>query len=152
MDLRTFHTRIYGKYDQQLYVFEPTWDSFRPIEKVGWDGKQFSVVDAKYKEDLFSRTYGYESLEQKRLCRNLLDETELEHSVEITDPVTFWKWCGETEAKLFKDRPCVFANPCVEKDWRRYLQYLQIKPRTLRHFRTGRITKRLLPRNGSLNK
>lgn len=152
MDLRTFHTRIYGKYQQQLYVFEPTWDSFRPIEKVGWDGKQFSVVDAKYKQDLFSTTYGFESLEQKILCRKLLDETELEHSVEITDPITFWKWCGETEAKLFKDRPCVFASLCVEKDWRRYLQYLQVKPRTLRHFPTGRITKRLLPRNASLNK
>lgn len=152
MDLRTFHSRIYGKYENQLYVFEPTWDSFRPIEKVGWDGKQFAIVDTKYKEDLFNTIYGFESLEQKNLCRRLLDETELEHSVEVTDPITFWKWCGETEAKLFIDRPCVFANSCVEKDWRRYLQYLNVRPRTLRHFPTGRITKRLLPRNSSLNK
>jgi hypothetical protein len=152
MELRTFYNRIYGKYDKQLYVFEPLWDSFRPIERVGWNGKQFSIVDSKYKQDIFSRTYGFEGLEQKNLCKKLLDETELEHSVEIIDPVTFWKWCGETEAKLFKDRPCVFANSCVEKDWKKYLKYLEVKPRTLRTFNLGRTTKRLLRRNGSLNK
>ena len=152
MELRTFYNRIYGKYEKQLYVFEPLWDSFRPIERVGWNGKQFSIVDSKYKQDIFSRTYGFEGLEQKNLCKKLLDETELEHSVEIIDPVTFWKWCGETEAKLFKDRPCVFANSCVEKDWKKYLKYLEVKPRTLRTFNLGRTTKRLLRRNGSLNK
>ena len=152
MELRTFYNRIYGKYDKQLYVFEPLWDSFRPIERVGWNGKQFSIVDSKYKQDIFSRTYGFEGLEQKNLCKRLLDETELEHSVEIIDPVSFWKWCGETEAKLFKDRPCVFANSCVEKDWKKYLKYLEVKPRTLRTFNLGRTTKRLLRRNGSLNK
>jgi hypothetical protein len=152
MELRTFYNRIYGKYEKQLYVFEPMWDSFRPIERVGWNGKQFSIVDAKYKQDIFSRTYGFENLEQKILCKKLLDETELEHSVEILDPVSFWKWCGETEAKLFKDRPCVFANSCVEKDWKKYLKYLEVKPRTLRTFNLGRTTKRLLRRNGSLNK
>lgn len=152
MELRTFYNRIYGKYEKQLYVFEPLWDSFRPIERVGWNGKQFSIVDSKYKQDIFSRTYGFEGLEQKNLCKRLLDETELEHSVEIIDPVSFWKWCGETEAKLFKDRPCVFANSCVEKDWKKYLKYLEVKPRTLRTFNLGRTTKRLLRRNGSLNK
>jgi hypothetical protein len=152
MELKTFHNRIYGKYESQIYVFEPTWDSFRPIERVGWDGKQFAIVDAKYKQDLFSTVYGFENQEQKTLCRNLLEETELDDSVEITDPIAFWRWFGETEAKLFKDRPCVFAGPCVEKDWRQYLQYLNVRPRTLRQFPTGRLTKRLLPRNDSLNK
>jgi len=152
MELRTFYNRIYGKYQNQLYVFEPMWDSFRPIERVGWNGKQFSIVDAKYKQDIFSRTYGFDNIEQKTLCKKLLDETELEESIEITDPILFWKWSGETEAKLFKDRPCVFASACVEKDWKKYLQYLQVKPRTLRNFNLGRTTKRLLRRNGSLNK
>jgi hypothetical protein len=152
MELRTFHGRVYGKYENQVYVFEPIWDSFRPIERVGWDGKQFSIVDAKYKQDLFSTFYGFESLEQKIFCRNLLDETEIETSIEITDPILFWKWFGEKEAKLFKDRPCVFASPCVEKDWKRYLEYLKVRPRTLRRFPTGRVTKRLLPTHESLSK
>lgn len=144
MELRVFHDRIYGKYESQLYIFEPTWDLFRPIEKVGWNGKQYSSVDSKYKTDLFSEFYGYESIEQKKLCRQLIETTELENVIEIVDPVTFWKWCGEIEAKWFRDRPCVFTSPCVTKDWVRYLKYLNIRQKTLRQYPRTRMTKRLL--------
>ena len=144
MDLRVFHERIYGKYQSQLYAFEPTWDSFRPIEKVGWDGKQYSIVDTKYKTDLFGEFYGYESSEQKKLCRELVETTELENLPEVTDPIQFWKWSGEVEAKWFRDRPCVFASPCVTKDWVRYLKYLNIRQKTLRQYPRTRTTKRLL--------
>jgi len=144
MELCTFHDRIYGKYESELYVFEPTWDSFRPIEKVGWDGKQYKIVDAKFKKDIFSEFYGYDSPTQKKLCSLLIEETELEHANEIVDSVTFWKWCGEVEAKWFGDRPCVFASPCIEKDWVKYLRYLNIRAKTARQYPKTRSTKRLL--------
>ena len=144
MDLRIFHDQIYGKYQNQLYLLEPTWDSFRPIEKVGWDGKRYSPVDSKYKKDLLSEFYGYESIEQKKLCKNLIETTELENINEITDPVQFWKWCGEVEAKWFRDRPCVFTDPCVPKEWNQYLKYLNVRARTLRKYPRSRTTKRLL--------
>ena len=101
MDLRVFHDRIYAKYQSQLYTFEPTWDSFRPIEKVGWDGKQYSVVDAKYKTDLFSEFYGYESSEQKRnYVVNLLKQLSLKMSQKLQIRSNFgngrakWKQSG----------------------------------------------------------
>jgi hypothetical protein len=143
MELCVFHDRIYGIYETQLYVFEPTWDSFRPIERVGWDGQKYSIVDSKFKTDLFSDFYGYETSEQKQLCKRLIEETELEGASEITDSVVFWKWSGEVEAKWFKDRPCVFSSPCVDKNWVKYLKYLNIRPRTLRNYPRVR-TKRLL--------
>jgi hypothetical protein len=149
MELCVFHSNIYGKKDGQLFVFEPTWDSFRPIEKVGWDGVKYSVVDSKYKTDIFDQNYGYGSLQMKALCRQLSQTTELEEAKEITEPVAFWKWCGESEAKWFYDRACVFSNPCVERNsngWKKYLYYLNVRAKTLKNTVRGRITRRLVPR------
>jgi hypothetical protein len=149
MELCEFHDTIYGKFEGQLYIFEYTWDSFRPIEFVGWDGSKFSPVDRKYKLDLFSPNYGYGSLEQKALCRKLVQETELENAREIKDPIQFWKWCGNAEAKWWRDRPCVFSSGCVSRDgqsWKKYLQYLNVRAKTLRRPFRGRVTKRLVPK------
>lgn len=149
MELCTFHERIYGKKDNQLYVFEPTWDSFRPIERVAWNGESYAILDSKYKPDLFDDYYGYGSLQMKAFCRDLTQTTELEEAKDVTDPILFWKWCGEKEAKWWFDRPCVFSTGCVtrdQKDWKKYIKYLQTKPKTLRRPLKGRMTRRLVPK------
>lgn len=149
MELCEFHSQIYGKYNNQLFLFEPTWDSFRPIEKVGWNGEQYVPVDTQYKQDLFDSNYGYGSLEMRALCKQLLRETELSTAKLLTDPLLFWKWCGQTEAKWWYDRACVFASPCVSKetsDWKKYLYYLNVKSKTLRRAIRTRSTRRLVGR------
>jgi hypothetical protein len=149
MELCTFRDNTYGKKDKQLFVFETMWDSFRPIKKVAWNGEFYSIVDDEYKKDLFDDNYGYGSLNMKALCRDLTQNTELSEAKEITDPLTFWKWCGETEAKWWFDRACLFTNSCVPKDqshWKSYIKYLQVKPKTLRHSLRGRMTRRLVPK------
>lgn len=146
MELITFHDKIYGKYQSKLYLFEPTWDSFRPILGVGWNGSKFIPIDDK--KSLFSNHYGYESTEQKELCRKLIQETELSDAKEVSDPVQVWRWYGETNVKWWRDRPCVFL-PCVSKDadsWKGYLKYLEKRHRTLRQPFKGRATKRLVPK------
>ena len=150
MELCEFHSQIYGKYNNQLFVFEPTWDSFRPIEKVGWDGHRYVPVDSKYKQDLFDEHYGYGGEDMKLLCKKLLRETELSHAKLLTDSVLFWKWCGEVEAKWWNDRACVFSSPCVSRDtieWKKYLYYLNVKAKTLRRAIRSRVTRRLLPKS-----
>ena len=143
MDVCVFHTRIYGKYSGKLFVFEPTWDSFRPVTKVGWDGKKFST-DEPFKTNLFSPYYGFESPEQKTLCRQLAETTELQ-AREIKDPVEFWKWAGLTSASWFRDRPCVFLTDCVTRNWHEYMKYLGSRGKTLRRrIPSGRVTRRLI--------
>jgi hypothetical protein len=143
MDVCTFHTRTYGKLHQTVYVFEPTWDSFRPIKKVGWDGKKFST-DEPFKSNLFSPHYGFESLEQKEMCRKLTEETEL-RGREITDPLEFWKWAGLSDASWFRDRPCIFLTECSPRNWHAYLKYTGFRAKTLRrHIPSGRVTRRLI--------
>jgi len=146
MELKTFQDRIYGKHENQLYVFEPAWDSFRPIEHVAWDGKNYVILDQKFKQDMFDPNYGYGSLEMRATCRKLSQETELEEAKPILDPVEFWKWSGEKELKWWIDRAVLFASPCVQKDnegWKSYLHYLNVRAKTLRQHVRGRLTKRL---------
>lgn len=149
MELLTFHDRIYGKYQGQLFTFEPTWDSFRPISGVGWNGKIMTPIDSTYKSNLLDSFYGYGTLEMKALCRKLTNETELEDTKETKDPIYLWRWYGEKNIKWWRDRPCVFTTPCVERDlsaWKKYLSYLEVRARTLRRPFKGRATKRLLPK------
>lgn len=149
MELVTFHDRIYGKYNGKLYTFESTWDSFRPITGIGWNGKVMIPIDGDYTSNVFDPFYGYGSLEMKKLCKTLTAETELEHAKEIKNPIELWRWYGETNLKWWNDRPCVFASPCVTKDilgWKKYLVYLDTKAKTLRRPFKGRLTRRLLPK------
>jgi len=145
METRSFHGRVYGKHENKLYIFEPTWDLFRPIKSVGWDGKKFNVDDRDFKQNIFSPHYGYLSPEQKSLCETLTEVTELGSALEIKDPVEFWKWAGITNTEWFRDRPCVFLNPCVPRNWREYLAYLGKRPKTMRRIPRGsRVTRRLV--------
>lgn len=149
MELCEFHSHIYGKYNNQLFLFEPTWDLFRPIEKVGWNGHQYVPVDSKYKQDMFDDYYGYGSPEMKEVCKKLSNNINLEKANLLTDSVLFWKWCGETEAKWWNDRACVFSSPCVSRDnteWKKYLYYLNVKAKTLRRAVRSRTTRRLVGR------
>jgi hypothetical protein len=148
MDLVEFHNRIYARFQNNLYVMEPTWDSFRPIEKLGWNGTQFEIDDYIYKQNIFSEFYGFESLEQKHMCHKLLQETELGNARLLNDPIEFWRWCREQNVKWWNDRPVVFTNSCVPRDnrgWKSYLKYLNKKPKTLRRSFKGKATRRLLP-------
>jgi len=147
MDLVTFHERLYGTYNGQLYTFEPTWDSFRPIVGIGWNGTQFACIDDKYKPNLFDELYGYGTLQMKAECRRLTQETELSETREMTDPIQFWRWYGEHNVKWWRDRPCVFVSACVSRDansWKNYLKYLNTKARTLRQPFRGKSTRRCI--------
>lgn len=149
MELLTFHDRIYGKLNGQLFTFEFTWDSFRPITGVGWNGKVMVPIDEKYKSNIFDPYYGFGDHEMKALCRKLTSETELSQTRETKNPVELWKWYSEKNMKWWRDRPCVFSSPCVEQDinsWKTYLRYIEVRAKTLRRPFKGRLTRRLLPK------
>jgi hypothetical protein len=140
MEVVQFHGKTYGKENSYLYVFEATWDSFRPITKVEWNGKKFAIRDATFKQDLFDQYYGFGSHEMKIRCKTLTENTEL-NGPEL-DPLSFWKWCG-TSTEWFRDRQCVLS-PCDNHDWKKYIITTASRPRTLRRAPSSRITRRLV--------
>jgi hypothetical protein len=140
MEVVTFNGKTYGKENTQLYVFEDTWDTFRPITRVEWNGKKFVIQDTVYKQNLFDPYYGFGSVEMKNRCKILTENTEL-NGKEV-DPVSFWKWCG-TPTQWFRDRMCVLSS-CGEHEWRKYILTSGSRPRTLRRAPSSRITRRLV--------
>ena len=141
MEVCKFKDRIYGNLSGQLFVWESEWDSFRPIQSIGWNGKELVAIDTIYKIDIFSPWYGYGSSEMKELCKRLTDITEL--NVPESGNIQWMK--GE----WWKDRQCSFAFACSPKttdSWRRYVSYTNSRARTLRRHSENRATKRLLPK------
>ena len=135
MDVCEFQGRIFGKFKNQLFVFEFSWDSVRPIEFMGWDNK-FVIVD-KFKKNLFDEFYGYGSNEMKVLCNKLFNETEFEPRKVFTNPADFWKWSG-TKTQWWMDRECVFVNTPSSPDvpnvdsWKKFVRASGSRPRTLK--------------------
>jgi len=139
MELLNFKGKLYGKLESQLFVWEAAWDSFRPLERIGWNGKEIIGVDTKYKQDIFDPYYGFGSPEMKQLCRRLTDITELNIPESQTMPWVKGEW--------WRDRECSFAFECSSKSvqsWKRYIGYLNSKHKTLRRHFDRRATKRLL--------
>jgi hypothetical protein len=138
MELVNFKGTLYGKVNSQLFVWEPAWDSFRPIERIGWNGKELIAVDTKYKEDIFSRWYGYGSAEMKEVCRRLTDITELNVP---ESPIPWLK--GE----FWRDRFCEFAFECSSRSvqsWKKYIGYMNSRAKTLRKHKESRHTRRVI--------
>ena len=144
MEVCMFRDCKYAKIDKHLFIYDGIWGSLRPIEKVGWNGTVFVAEDSEFKKDIFSPFYGFGSPEMKLLCKTLTEQFEELTCETIADPVVFWKWCGTAEVKWFKDRPVVFTRTCSNLDWRKYLDYLGAKHRTIRQPCRGRLTRRLV--------
>lgn len=141
MELIKFNGKTYGRENTQLYVFEELWDTFRPIQKVAWNGKKIAIDDSMYKINLFDPVYGFGTQEMKSHCKFLTGTTELECN-EISSPQEFWNWC-RTPTEWFHDRPCVLSG-CGPHNWKKYISYTGSHPRTLRRAPGVRVTRRLV--------
>lgn len=143
MELIKFRDTIYGRFGEHLFIHESTWDSFRPLTAYGWNGIKFEHM-FPFTEDIWDPYYGYGSLEMKQLCKKLLEETELDNAVVVDTIEEVWRW-SRTPTEWWKDRPIVFASPCVPQDishWKKYLNTISSKAKTLRQRGNTRTTRR----------
>lgn len=142
MELVRFRDNIYGRFEGKLFLWEPTWDSFRPCLGYLWNGNGF--IHQFVCTDIWHPFYGYGSSEMMRLCKKLLEETELGNAKDIQNLEQFWEWC-RTQTEWFRDRRCAFTS-CASKDilsWKRLVSGTHSKPKTLRHHKHSRATKRM---------
>jgi len=141
MELCKFKGTLYGKLKTQYFIWDSEWETFRPIEKIGWNGTEIIAVDSKYKADIFDAWYGFGSPEMKQLCKRLTEIT----SIEVPES-SFIPWLKE---EWWRDRECSFTSNCISRSaqsWQKYIQYLNSKSRTLRRHIRCHATKRLLPK------
>ena len=70
MELCNFRGTLYGKVGSQLFVWESEWETFRPIDAIGWNGREITHADS-YRKNIFDRWYGFGSEEMKKVCKRL---------------------------------------------------------------------------------
>ncbi len=128
-----FQDRVYGKCPQGILVWEPSWDTFRPTEKVVWNPttKQIEPFFGQYCAELFDIHYGYGDM--RDMCVQFTDEhiADIDTAPECLDPTQFWVWTGQP-LEWFYDRPIV-KHPCTQALARaEYLNILNLRARTAR--------------------
>lgn len=125
--------RVYLEYKQWWFVWEPAWESFRPIEGVLWNGTSFVIKDEGFCSDPTSQTYGYGSDKMRQLCGMLQDKFSTNPQKVSTLPFGN-EW--------FRDR-FVSLTRCAPRDVQSWKRMVQNKPRTCRNKPRGKkLTRR----------
>ncbi len=132
--LYEFQDKVYLEYKQWWFVWEPAWESFRPIEGVVWNGTSFHIQDDSFCTDPTSEVYGYGSDKMKQLCEMLQDKYTSD-SVKVPTLPFGTEW--------FRDR-FVDCTPCAPRDVQSWKRMVHNKPRTCRKAPRGKkLTRRI---------
>lgn len=131
--LYEFRDKTFLEYKRYWFVWEPAWESFRPIRGVAWDGNAFQIEDTMFCNDPTSPDYGYGSSEMNQLCELLKDKYN-ETPVKVSSLPIGNEW--------FRDR-FVELSPCAPRDGKSWKRMVQNKPRTCRKAPRGKkLTRR----------
>lgn len=128
--LYDFRDRLLMEYKGWWFVWEESWDGFRPIDRIHWDGSRFVLEDRRFCKDPLDPLYGYGSQTMKDFCELLgthrADGVPLEVN---TLESTFPEW--------FFDRR-VALTPCAPRDHASWKRMTQGKYKTLRKAPKGK--------------
>lgn len=136
MSIAQFQDKTFLQYKKFWFVWEPAWDSFRPIDGLAWDGHSYVVKDASYCKDPLDEHYGYGSSQMKEVCE-VLHEKYTSQAKRVSTLDT-----GNSE--WFYDR-FVAITPHAPRDKQSWKRMVQGKHRTCRHAPRGKkLTRRSL--------
>jgi hypothetical protein len=125
MELVKYKDTLYGKLGG-LFVWDSSWETFRPIKKLGWNGSMITHVDL-YKEDLLDPWYGFGSAEMREQCRHLTETTHREtYGTDVSKLFTEEEWLRDRKVPLL---PCA---PRTSKTWIQYLNTMNLRRKTIR--------------------
>lgn len=129
MSVVEFQGRQYLQYKQYWFVWEPAWESFRPIDGVFWNGTTFDIEDVKYCTDPTDELYGYGSQQMKQVCSLLRDKYSLAPKRVASLNTGNSEW--------FRDR-LVAIRPCAPRDKESWKRMVQGKHMTCRNAPRGK--------------
>ena len=125
MYLTKFGDSTFLDYKGSWFVWEPCWESFRPVHAVRWDGSSFrmDLVEGSPLDPL----YGYGSDAMKSVCDALTAQyaPQLDKAVPVQTPeIGPLLW--------FRDRR-ISMTACAPRDVASWKRMHRGKPRTCRH-------------------
>lgn len=136
MSLYEFRDHLFLEYQGLWFLWEPAWESFRPVTAVAWDGYTFTIEDKQYCADPSDDYYGYGTEAMKKVC-DALGELVLGDTVQHfeTPEIGPLKW--------FRDR-FVSLSPCAVLDTASWKRMHRGNRRTCRKAPRGKkLTRRL---------
>ena len=136
MSLYEFRDHLFLEYQGLWFLWEPAWESFRPVTSVAWDGYTFTIEDKQYCADPSDEYYGYGNEAMKKACDALgelvLGDTVQHFETPEIGPLTW-----------FRDR-YVSLSPCTVFDTLSWRRMHRGKHRTCRKAPRGKkLTRRL---------
>jgi len=134
MKLARFQDRVYAR-TKMLLVWEPSWETFRPVEKVVWNpvNNQVEEYYGAYIHDIFDVQYGFGSEAIHDMCVEFTDEAlpHMKAADEIDTIQEFWRWCG-TQLAWNGDRPMAAHPCCVDPSRKAFLDRYALRARTFK--------------------
>ncbi len=138
MGLYKFQDKTFVYYNRIWFLWEPAWESFRPIDALAWNGSSYVVVDTTFCSDPMDEFYGYGSLNMKLICDGLtetcvsqLSNAQVIDMPEISNKGLVW----------FYDRR-VALTPCCPRDKQSWKRMAQGRYKTLRNGHAEKFTRR----------
>lgn len=141
MSLTRFQDNVFLEYKTNHFVWEPAWETFRPIQSVDWTGDRFVINDVVYCSDPMDDMYGFGSPQMKQVCDVLRDtyNKSLANATEIKSPqIGKLTWFGDRYISL---------SPCAPKTTTSWKKMCRGKVHTRRHVPSttrNKFTKRKL--------
>lgn len=138
MNLQTIAGHTFLEYKRYWFVWEPAWESFRPIDSFAWSGTEYVLNDRAYCSDPMDPLYGYGTSQMKHLCDALTQSMgpRIGMAVSVQSPCI-----GPSE--WFFDRQ-VSLTSCAPRDQSSWKQMIRGRHRTLRQRLRQKFTRRTL--------
>ncbi len=117
------------------FLWEPAWETFRPITSLAWDGTALVLNDRAYCADPLDPEYGFGTAKMRDVCRRLTDAydpTEAEPG--LLPAVGPQEW--------FYDR-YLSLTPCAPRDRASWKRFHKGRYRTPRSAPKTRLTRRV---------
>lgn len=132
--MKKFEGRVYSMTPRGLLLWEPSWETFRPVASVVWNPahNQIEPYFSSFTGDLFDVEYGFGSKDLHDFCIEYTD-TAVQHidEAEEISAEEFWRWSKQPLVWI-GDR-AISLHPCCENPQRkRYLSRYNLRAKTCR--------------------
>jgi hypothetical protein len=135
MSVVEFGDHTFLEFKTYWFVWEPSWDKWRPIQGFEWNGTSFVIDDGAYCNDPLDPYYGFGSPQMMKLCELLEFKRKEGQPKEVDSPVI-------GERTWVRDR-YVAVTACAPTDLASWKRLVKGKPRTCRRPPPGKkLTKR----------
>lgn len=133
--MKRFHDKVYAISQKGLLLWEPSWESFRPVQSVVWNpvNNQVEPYFGIFTHDIFDVHYGFGNSEMHDFCIEFTDQ----HAYDIggADPIEeiddFWRWC-KTKLTWVGDRG-MLVHPCAGNPERKqFVNRYNLRSKTFR--------------------